>query len=144
MHGQSDNLKAGRNPAAPQWSAGGFTRFWENPDPTLVKFVVTRDVLGFWPRSVEPVEGPQAYAAAIGELIALAPNFRGRAIDHCTDKLGAFVRWEAEADVPIGPRKITGIDRIFLRGGLVSENRIYSDHPMFDILAMRLLSAGLV
>lgn len=120
------------------WTVDAFDRFWENPDLRAVEGILTPDVAGYWPRSPEPVRGPGAYTRAIAELLTILPDFRGRSIEHCGDAGRVFVRWEARATGPAGPLLITGVDRILLRDGLVAENRIYSDHPVFESLAQRL------
>lgn len=120
------------------WTVEAFARFWENPDLSTVGLVLTDDVTGYWPRRSSPVRGRAAYTNAIAELLVIVPDFRGRVVDHCGNEDRVFVHWEAQGTGPAGPTIITGVDRVVLRDGLVVENRIYSDHPIFEALADRL------
>lgn len=120
-----------------------FTEFWADPDPALVPRLVTSDVIGWWPGSDEPVRGVEAYTQALADITPLIPDLRLRVAEHATNGEFVFVRWIMSAAGAAGPFELSGIDRLRLRDGLVSENVIRFDtahlqrlpglHPQTDL-----------
>lgn len=119
----------------PTWSVEGFTRFWDDPDPALVPALLTSDVVGHWPGADEPVRGRQAYTGRIERLLQLLPDLRLEVAEHASNGEFVFIRWIMHATGQHGPFEITGIDRIKLEGGLVTENVIVFDTAQFEALS---------
>lgn len=120
------------------WSIEGFASFWAAPTPARVKRVgevLAEDVIGHWPRATGPVCGRDAYVGAIARLLECLPDFTGEVAEHAANGDFVFVRWVGKATFPVGPPMITGVDRLRLQDGLVAENLIHSDHPVFELLA---------
>ena len=120
-------------PATSGWSVEQFEAFWTDPDPELVQFAVTEDVVGDWPGDREHVRGVEAYTARITQVLARAPDLKLRVAEHAQNGEFVFVRWIAHATGKDGsPVEFTGMDRIRLCDGLVAENIIRYDPGVFD------------
>jgi hypothetical protein len=121
------------------WSVESWAAFWRAPDPDLarrrVPIVVTPDIVGYWPRSREPVRGATAYCQRILDLLTIVPDLRLQLEEHATNGDYVFIRWSGRGTGPDGPFGFNGVDRIRLRDGRVVENRIISDHGLFAHLA---------
>lgn len=113
--------------SAPGWSVERFAEFWSDPAAEDVAALVTRDVIGWWPGSDEPVRGVEAYTQALAHILALLPDMRLRVAEHASNGGLVFVRWIMRASGNRGPFELTGIDRIRMRDGLVAENIIRFD-----------------
>jgi len=114
-----------------EWSVDGFAAFWAAPDPEVVPPLLTEDVVGVWPGTRAPVRGRDAYTKVLADLIELMPDLRLEVAEHATNGEYAFVRWIMHATGKHGPFEMSGIDRIRLRDGLVSENVIRFDRTEF-------------
>lgn len=121
-------------------AAGGFTAehfaaFWANPDPAMLKHAVAADAVGHWPGGREPVRGVAEYAQAIADLLALIPDLRLEVLESATKGDLLFIRWRGRGTGANGRFEMTGIDRIRVRDGLVSENVIVFDTAEFEARA---------
>jgi hypothetical protein len=58
-------------------------------------------------------------------------------MEHATNGEFVFLRWNGRGTGPDGAFQAIGVDRVRLRDGLVAENLILSDHPIFAVLAKR-------
>lgn len=114
------------------FTADHFAAFWANPDPANVHQAVTPDVVGHWPGRSAPVRGAEAYARAIGDVLAMVPDLRLDVLESAASGDLLFIRWRARGTGAGGPFSLTGIDRIALRGGLVAENVIVFDTAQFE------------
>jgi hypothetical protein len=122
------------NVATAGWSVEQFAQFWSAPDPDLVRYVVTEDVVGDWPGDRKPVRGVDAYTERIRQVIDRVPGIRLEVAEHAANGDFVFVRWIAHGTGHGGPFEMSGIDRIRLRDGLVAENIIRYDPQLFDRL----------
>lgn len=122
-------------PTRRRWSVDSFQRFWANPDATLVSGVLTEDVVGHWPGIEEPVQGRARYTACIAALITALPGVRLEVAESAHDDEFTSVRWVMYAEGERGPFQLSGIDRVRLRDGLVSENSIVFDTAAFEARA---------
>lgn len=125
--------------ASAAWSPDNWLRFWSNPSAALaaerVPTVVAPDVFGVWPRSAEPVRGVTQYTQRIVDLLTLVPDLRLSLGERASDGAFVFLRWTARGTSPDGQSfEGIGVDRVRLRDGLVTENLIMSDLPIFEHL----------
>jgi uncharacterized protein (DUF1330 family) len=124
-------------PAA--WSIESWQRFWAAPDPEVARpripTIVTNDVVGYWPFATKTASGTIGYRDRVLALLALVPDLRLQVEETASEADQVFIRWTGTGTGPDGRFECTGVDRIMLRGGLVGENRIYSDHEIFAHLA---------
>ena len=121
-----------------KWTVAGFGRFWKNPKPEDVEAIrqaIWPDIKGYWPRGQAPLVGADNYIKGCAEIIRAIPDFSLQVCDSAVSENIAFVRWEVSGRFSIGPQIMTGVDRLLLRDGFVIENRIHSDHPIFEQLA---------
>lgn len=119
-----------------QWSVEGFGRFWKNPqNPEIILPVIWPEIAGYWPRAEKPLTGKEAYLKGIIDFLAAVPNFSAKVADYAFNGDCVFIRWEATGKPVVGPKRLTGVDRMILKDGVVLENRIHSDHPIFAHLA---------
>lgn len=117
------------------WSVDLFAAFWSNPDPSLVRYGVTEDVVGNWPGDSEPVQGVDAYTARIAQVLERVPDLRLEVAEHAQHRDLAFIRWIARGTGGEGRAvELTGFDRVRLRDGLVAENIIRYDPAEFERL----------
>ncbi|WP_170182153.1 nuclear transport factor 2 family protein [Phreatobacter stygius] len=125
----------------PAWSAASWAAFWANPDPEVarrrVPNVVRPDVTAHWPHRSAPVRGVDDYRDYILQLLALVPDLRLTMEEHVTEGDSTFIRWSGKGTGVEGPFHCTGVDRIRVSQGRVIENRIYSDHLIFQALAAK-------
>jgi hypothetical protein len=112
----------------------GFARFWANPDPTVLPPLLAEDVVGHFPGDAEPVRGREAYVAKIAHFLQLLPDLRLEVAEHATNGEYHFIRWIARATGAKGPVQLTGIDRIRVHVGLVTENYVVFDTARFAAL----------
>jgi len=78
------------------------------------------------------VVGWEDYTQPIVDLLTFIPDFRAELAEHATNGEFVFLRWAATGTAPDGPFSAIGVDRVRVRGGLVAENLIISDHPIFE------------
>ena len=120
------------------WSIDSWRNFWANPSIEIarrrVPTVVQPDVSGYWPTVVEPVRGTEMYLKRITQFLTLVPNLHITLEEHATNGVDNFLRWSAIGMGSDGPFAFNGVDRVRLRDGLVLENRIISDHSIFQFL----------
>jgi SnoaL-like domain len=123
------------------WSVDSWCTFWANPsaERALVRAptVITDDVVGVWPHATRPVRGKQEYTQRIVALLSLVPDLHLDLMEHATNGEFVFLRWSGRGTGPDGVFQAFGVDRVRLRDGLVAENLILSDHPIFAVLAKR-------
>ena len=112
----------------------GFASFWANPDPAVLPPLPAEDVVGHFPGDAEPVRGRDAYVAKIAQFLELLPDLRLEVAEHATNGEFHFIRWIARATGAKGPVQLTGIDRIRVHGGLVTENYVVFDTARFAAL----------
>jgi ketosteroid isomerase-like protein len=112
----------------------GFARFWANPDPKVLPPLLAEDVVGHFPGEPEPVRGRDAYVAKIAQFLQLLPDLRLEVAEHATNGEFHFIRWIARATGAKGPLQLTGIDRIRVHDGLVTENYVVFDTARFAAL----------
>jgi predicted SnoaL-like aldol condensation-catalyzing enzyme len=112
----------------------GFARFWANPDPTVLPPLLAEDVVGHFPGEPEPVRGRDAYVAKIAHFLQLLPDLRLEVAEHATNGELHFIRWIARTTGAKGPVQLTGIDRIRVHDGLVTENFVVFDTARFAAL----------
>lgn len=124
--------------AGNHWSMDAFKAFWSNPDASKVIGSLTEDVVGHWPRPIGVVRGASRYAEVIATMLRMCPDFRLKVPEHAATGDFTFVRWIATGTGPNGPFEFTGCDRVQTRDGLVCENYIFCDHPLFAQVAAEL------
>jgi hypothetical protein len=112
----------------------GFARFWANPNPAVLPPLLAEDVVGHFPGDAEPVRGREAYVAKIARFLQLLPDLRLEVAEHATNGEYHFIRWIARATGAKGPVQLTGIDRIRVHDGLVTENYVVFDTARFAAL----------
>lgn len=121
------------------WSVENWIGFWEHPEAGLARAriptVVAPEVTATWPRSQRQVRGPAEYVERVVALLALVPDLRLALGEQAREGDVVFLRWAACGTGPDGPFAGLGTDRIRLRDGLVVDNLIMSDMPIFAALA---------
>lgn len=121
------------------WSVESWIRFWGTPSAevarTRIPTVVAPEVTATWPRSHRQVQGPAEYAERVVMLLALVPDLRLELAEQAREGDVVFLRWTARGTGPDGPFTGIGTDRLRLRDGLVVDNLIMSDMPVFEALA---------
>ena len=121
------------------WSVESWQRFWADPSAEIARAriptIVAPEVTATWPRSTRRVQGAADYAARVVALLILVPDLRLECAEHAQDGDVTFIRWSARGTGPEGPFTGIGTDRIRLRDGLVVDNLIMSDLPVFEALA---------
>lgn len=122
---------AGR-PAQLRFSVDHWAAFWASPHPELAGRIVTPDVVGYWPGDAEPIHGVTQYKRRIASVLAQVPDLRLEVAEHARNGDILFIRWIARGSGPDGPFDLSGVDRVRLRDGLVTEHRIYYDPALFD------------
>jgi SnoaL-like polyketide cyclase len=131
-------MRSSTTPTGP-WSIENWRGFWSDPSPAValkrVPLVVAPDVVGYWPRAPRPVRGREEYAQRIVDLLTLVPDLRLELAEHATNGDVVFVRWNGRGTGPDGPFEAVGADRIIVTDGIVQENLILSDAPIFATLA---------
>jgi hypothetical protein len=129
----------GREETTMAWSIESWRRFWSNPSAEVARAriptVVAPEVTATWPRSTRQVRGPEEYAARVTALLALVPDLRLELAEYAQNGDVVFIRWAARGSGPDGAFTGIGTDRIRLRDGLVIDNLIMSDMPIFEALA---------
>jgi hypothetical protein len=120
------------------WSIESWRSFWANPSIEIaskrVPTVVQPDVSGYWPTAAEPVRGTAMYLKRVVQFLTLVPGLRLTLEEHATNGNDNFLRWSATGMTSDGPFAFNGVDRVRLKEGLVLENRIISDHQIFQFL----------
>ena len=127
MAGAKDNRGGGRT-----WSVEAFARFWQNPDPQLAHAALTEDIVGHWSGMKAPVKGRDDYVACIEALVKALPDVRVEVAEAASADECTFIRWLMYATGDKGPFEIAGVDRVLLRDGIVSENRVFVDPLLFE------------
>jgi SnoaL-like domain len=112
----------------------GFARFWANPDPKVLPPLLAEGVVGHFPGEPEPVRGRDAYVAKIAQFLELVPDLRLEVAEHATNGEFHFIRWIARATGAKDPIELSGIDRIRVHDGLVTENCVVFDTARFAAL----------
>jgi hypothetical protein len=115
---------------APAFSAELWAAYWEAPAVSGGFDILADDIVGYWPESLEPVQGREAYTAKIVELLTAAPDLRLQLVDSATVPGAAegeqlvFLHYVGQGTGPAGPFEIRGLDRVRTRHGIVVENVI--------------------
>ena len=120
--------------SSPQWTVNAFRAFWKKPDKSMLPAVlglITEDIVGHWPQPIGVVRGAHSYLRVIEQILELCPDFALSVPDHASSGDLHFVRWVATGTGPDGPFEFNGVDRVRTRDGLVCENYIFCDHPLF-------------
>lgn len=116
----------------PGWSVDAFEAFWSNPDPSLVPPALTEDVVGHWPGRDEPVRGRDDYTRCIAQIVEALPGMYLEVAESAKNGDFVFVRWILHATGRHGPFRLSGIDRVRVRGPQVAENVIVFDTKAFE------------
>lgn len=126
-----------KEPFPADWTTERFAQFWAAPDPDLkyVRWIITDDVVGYWPGG-RTVRGAAEYVQALEELLALVPDMYLEVPEHTMSADGqfGFSRWVMHATGANGPFELAGMDRTRLRGGRVCENYVFFDLIQFQAL----------
>jgi hypothetical protein len=120
------------------WTVEAFKVFWAKPDASQlshVRAILTDDIVGYWPRPIGVVRGPEAYLRIIENVLKAGPDFSLSVPEHASSGDSHFVRWVAKGTGPEGPYEFTGCDRLRTRNGLVCENYVFCDDPYFARVA---------
>jgi SnoaL-like domain len=113
----------------------GFARFWANPNPAILPPLLAEDVVGHFPGEPAPIRGRDAYLAKITEFVEMLPDLRLEVAEYASNGPFHFIRWIARATGARGPFEFSGIDRIAVRDGLVTENFVVFDTALFEQLS---------
>jgi hypothetical protein len=120
------------------WSIESWIGFWNAPSIEIarsrVPLVCAPDIVGYWPRQA-PVRGRADYCQRIVDLLTMIPDARLKLEEHASNGEFVFARWSGSGTGPDGPFEINGVDRMRVRSGIVIENRIISDGPIFEHFA---------
>jgi hypothetical protein len=109
-----------------------FAYFWSHPDTKLLHGSFTDDAVGHFPGDPEPVRGPDAYIARIGQILDQLPDVRVEVAEYAVNGDITFIRWLARPRGADGPVEFCGIDCIRNRGDLVCENFVVFDTALFE------------
>jgi ketosteroid isomerase-like protein len=117
------------------WTTDLFAEFWAKPDLTLIRSIITDDIVGFWPGG-RTVRGASDYMRALEDLLALLPDLYLEVPEHTMSADGqfGFSRWIMHATGRNGRFAMDGMDRTRVRDGLVCENYVFFDTAQFDSL----------
>jgi len=124
------------------WTTKVFESFWRAPSAEVTRRATYHPQLtAWWPFTPGPLVGPSAYIKSVTTLLTLIPDVK-LVVDDATD-LGDvhFVRWTARGTPPVGPHEWRGAGFVRTRDGVMVENWIFSDHPVFQRLADEILQA---
>lgn len=110
-----------------RFSVEHWAALWARPHPALAGRVVTPDVVGYWPGDAGPVRGVTQYKQRIARVLEQVPDLRLEVAEHARNGEVLFIRWIGRGTGARGPLEFSGVDRIWLRDGLVKEHRIYYD-----------------
>ncbi len=125
------------------WSVDSFKAFWASPKlshvPNILG-VVTKDIVGYWPRPIGTIRDPRRYVDVINGILTICPDFSLRIGEHASTGDFHFIRWIATGTGPEGRFEFTGCDRVQTRDGQVCENYVFCDHPFFGRVAEWLAS----
>jgi len=117
------------------WSVEAFANFWKKPDPKIVEeragAILHPNVHGYWPQFERPVVGPRDYVAVIKCIINLVPDLSMEVLENASSDDLVFIRWMARGHYRGNSFERSGVDRLKVCGGIVHENRIFSDHELF-------------
>lgn len=126
-------------PVTGGWSVELFERFWENPSIEAVRrrtpAILTDDVVGVWPHGTV-LRGRDEYVEGIVRLLTAIPDFRAQVKEYAARGEFTFIRWEATGTYERARFVAIGTDRVRMRGNLVAENLIMSDHRVFGVVAV--------
>ena len=120
------------------WTVEAFKMFWAKPDASqlgAVRAILTDDIVGYWPRPIGVVRGPDAYMRVIEAVLKAGPDFSLTVPENASTGDFHFVRWVAKGNGSDGPYEFSGCDRLRTRNGLVCENYVFCDHPYFARVA---------
>ena len=120
------------------WTVDAFKAFWAKPDPTLlpqIETILTQDIVGHRPRPIGTIRRPSPYMKVIADILTLCPDFSLAVPEAAEVGDFHFVRWMATGTGPDGRFEANGCDRVRTRGGLVCENYVFCDHPVFARVA---------
>ncbi len=92
-------------------------------------------MVGDWPGLSEPVRGVADYTQRLADLMALLPDMRLAVAEHAVNGEYTFIRWILRATGANGPFELTGMDRVRLQDGLITENVIRFDTAQFEARA---------
>jgi ketosteroid isomerase-like protein len=109
-----------------------FAYFWQHPDAKLLKGSFADDVVAYFPGDPEPMRGPEAYIARIGQFLEALPDMRIEVADYATNGDVTFIRWLARPGGSGSPIEFGGIDCIRARDGKVCENYVSFDPNQFE------------
>jgi len=112
----------------------GFARFWASPNLTMLRPALAEDVVGRFPGESAPIRGRDAYIAKIGQFLERLPDLRLEVAEHATNGEFHFIRWIARATGAKGRVEFSGMDRIRVQDGLVTENIVVFDTAHFEAL----------
>jgi hypothetical protein len=123
----------------PGWSVDLFAAFWSKPSASIDRIppIIARDIVGYWPGGTQPARGAHDYWQYIVELLKLVPDFRVRVMEYAASGEAHFLLWEASGTASDGSFTCTGCDCLRVRAGIVLENRIFCEHPIFKALGAR-------
>ena len=126
------------------WTVDLFASFWAKPSASMDRIpeLVASEIIGHWPGGATLVRGAQAYWRYVVELLNLVPDFRLRVLESASKGGVHFILWEAFGTGPDGPFTCIGCDCIRTRDGIVLENYVNADHPIFCALAARVAASS--
>ncbi len=123
------------------WTPKSWKVFWANPSPeiarTRIPLVVSSDVHAYWPSLDTRLEGVDSYRDYVMCALELFPDIHVELVNYGKDGATYFMHWRGSVTYKGEALKIAGVDCITLEKGLVSENCIYSDSPIFANIAER-------
>lgn len=125
---------AAANPG-PAFNVALFEAFWRAPRFDQPADVLAHDIRGYWPGQSLPRVGREDYEAPLRRLLELVPDFHLEVTDSASSGAVTFIRWIAHGTWRGQPLGFDGVDCIRQRGGQVVENRIFSSHPLIEMIA---------
>src|SRR5262249_1058163 len=119
-------------PSADGFTVDTFAEFWAKPELTGADVPLAEDVIGDWPGEV--VHGREDYVDRLAKLLAMVPDLHLDVAEHAQSGEYLFIRWVAHGTGIDGPFEFTGMDRIRVVDGIVTENVIRFDSAEFERL----------
>ncbi|MEU6559490.1 nuclear transport factor 2 family protein [Nocardia nova] len=105
-----------------------YEQFWQAPDRSVTKSVITEDIKANWPGPLGIGEGVAHYLKQIDRILTVMPDIKLEVIDFLAEGELAFLEFRAYGTVNGQPVEFFGIDRF----KVAEDGRVYDSKVCFD------------